>query len=283
MIMKKRLHGDDYLHISRNQFLILLICILSGLLLFCAGCQSDIYPDYFRSDISYGLTIYTNSPITNVTFYLPLPVHDGQPMVGRRVLHESDFVGNNFTASFTQSPPGINLTGSYPVPGNNSPWYVKLSAHQILPGPETGPAPGSALHIQVSDNRGLSNPLLFTDTLNPVGNESVFLPKIDFTPSVPTRKQSRTREWLEYDQLMIPGKILIYAEYSASPSTVVHGGSSIWAYNSWKEPDDISVGNSYSDHYSWSHTGESYGWQIASGALYVGGQGIYPNLTDPSW
>lgn len=240
-----------------------------------------MYPGYFSSHFSYGLSIYANETITNVTLYVPLPVKNGVPMVGKRVLNVSDFNQGSITASFTHSPPGFNLTGTSNI-SNSAPWFVKLNADKIPPGPKNGSRIDPAYNIQITDYNTLTTPLIFSNTLSPVGNESIFLPKLDFTPSQPTRKESRSLDWLEYNQLMIPWKTVIYGEYFSSPSADVHGGSNIWGYNSWKEPDDASISNSFSDGYQWVHIGESHGWQTVSGTLNAG-VGIYPNLSHPSW
>jgi acyl-CoA synthetase (AMP-forming)/AMP-acid ligase II len=51
--------------------------------------------------------------------------------------------------------------------------------------------------------------------------------------------------------------------------------------NRWKHHED-TVENFYADSYSWFHTGDAHGWQIANG-LYGAAEGPYPNLSSPVW
>jgi hypothetical protein len=204
-------------------------------------------------------------------------------MVGKRLLKESDFNQGTIVASFTQAPPGINLTGAYPVP-HNTPSFVKLTADKISPGPKTTSRIEPAYDIQITDYNTFSNPLLFSNTLTPVGNESVFLPKFEFIPSTPVRRQEGALYLLEFNNLRISEKTSIYANYTSSNSAEVRIGSTFLGYNQWKQHYDTWISNEYGDYFQWSHTGESRGWQTVYGSLYeAGGQGIYPNLTHPEW
>jgi len=266
--------------LTSNLWIAVILGITILILSISAGCVSGLDLRMFTTDFSYGLSIYTDEPITNATFYIPLPVKNGMPMVGDRPLVESDFNQGNIVASFTQSPPGLDLTGAYPVP-NNTPWFVKLTAAEISPGLKANSRIDPAYDVSITDHKTLTSPILFLNTLMPVGNESVFLPKLEFNPSLPTKKQSRSPDWLEYDDLLNSEKTMVYANYTSTPSVEIHGGSNLRGYNSWKESYDASISNFYSDGYQWSWTGEAPGWQIVTGSLYSAG--IYPNLTHPEW
>jgi hypothetical protein len=278
VLMNKWLLNTQYFSISRKILKPFIICCVLFTLLLSIGCVSDNYPGYFIEDSSYRLSISTNEPITNVTFYIPLPVKNGRPMVGERLLKESDFVSENFTASFTQSPPGLNLSGSYPVSGNK-PWFVKLNAPQMFPDPGTG----LGYEISINDHMDVSSPLLFFNTLSPIGNESIILPKFDFTPSTPATRRSRRQDRVEYDAVLMPEKTLVFANYYASSSVEIHFGSDIEGDNYWKEQNDASIGNSYVDGFLWSNKGESHGWATCTGRLIAAEMGFYPNLTHPVW
>jgi len=273
------------MNISTNSrtSIFLIVCII--LLAMSAGCSSERIMRSCISHSLYRVTINTSEPITNATFYLPLPVKDGIPMTGTIHLDKSQFEKNNFSIDFVQSPPGVKFTGTYPVP-NNQPWFLKVSADKINPDPS-----GSAGYsVRISNTTFLLTPVIFPNTLYPVGNESVFLPKLDFSPPQRERISSRSPEWIEYSPIHVPQKNLIYADYSASPTTRVEIISDILVGNSWSEPGTPGIvytgidggGNYYTNSYYWTHDGESHGWQVVNGVLSAR-NGVYPNLDHPIW
>lgn len=256
-------------------FLMVSLCSLA----LVAGCSLlDPDPRTFSSYTSYELEILTSDTIANATFYIPLPVKNGYPMAGSRILNKDSFARYNFTVELTQTPPGRNLTGIPPcrdAPG----WFLKISNRQSFPHEDAG----VLYSVSIGNGTRLDSPLLFMDTVTPFGNEPVFLPKMNFSTPVPEKKiTSRSRIWIEYDEIATPQVIPLYAEYSAYPSTTVHVTSSISGSNQWGQYTDAWIGNSYTDYFSWDHSGESHGWQNATGEVHSG-VGVYPNYNDPVW
>jgi len=257
------------------------ICLIA-LILAAGCCEFEINPRSFLSYYTYDLKIYTTGPITDVTFYLPLPVKHGVPRVGLNVLHESDFAGNNLSVEIVASPPGLNLTGAYPII-DNEPRYLKISTDRVyLNKTQDGP-----YLIEIDNLTWLESPLSFADTVNPYFNETVFLPKLNFalpaqTEGIPVNSTSTTSYDYQSTPIEVRQQVPIYAEYSASPSTRVDISSSISGDNSWRERCDGGAGNSYVDYYSWYHSGDSRGWQTASG-MYKAARGEYPNFSHPVW
>jgi hypothetical protein len=257
------------------------ICLLSLILI--AGCfSSDPDPRMLSSGYSYSLRMHTTEPITNVTFYLPLPVKNGVPMVGQVVLHESDFAWNNLSFEIVASPPGLNLTGAYPAI-DNEPRYLKISTDRVYLN-ET--QDGSYL-IEIDNLTWLESPLSFADTVDPYFNETVFLPKLNFALPASNERMNETSPYpVPYDYqltaIAVSQQIPIYAEYSASPTTRVTISSTISGANVWMEGYDAWRSNSYADYYDWCHYGDSHGWQTASGK-YKAARGVYPNLSHPVW
>jgi hypothetical protein len=255
------------------------------LLTLIAGCISEPPPRYCMSRFSYDLTIRTNEPITNATFYLPLPVKNGIPMTGTISLDKSQFEKNNFSIDFVQSPPGINLTGTYSV-RNNYPWFMKVSASRIDPD-SSGTA---AYAIEISNHTLSTTPVIFADTLYPIGNESVFLPKLEYSQPLREKINPRSPEWIEYVPISVPQKTLVYADYAASQTTRLEIYSSISEDNAWVKPLMPNVvnnpidggGNDYSDSYSWTWYGESHGWQVVTGEIN-GFNSVYPDMDHPRW
>ncbi len=270
---------------SRKLVLCMAICLFS--LILAAGCSSfDPDPRMFSSYYSYDLKIYTTGPITDVTMYLPLPVKHGVPMVGPVVLHESDFATNNLSVEFVASPPGINLSGilnqtdTHP-PSGNEPKYLKISTDRVY----LDETQDGRYLIEIDNLTWLESPLSFADTVNPYFNETVFLPKLNFALPAPPESipvDSAFSDWIQYPPIVVSQQVLIYAEYSASPATEVQIWSSISGSNAWKEGYDCGGGNSYADYYSWHHSGDSHGWQTASGT-YEAAKGVYPNFSHPVW
>jgi hypothetical protein len=255
------------------------ICLIA--LILAAGCSGfDANPSSFISYYSYDLEIFTTGPITDVTIYLPLPVRHGMPMVGPVVLHENDFAKNNFSVEFVASPPGLNLTGAYPAT-DNEPRYLRISAERVY----LNITQDAAYIVYISNVTRLESPLSFADTVNPYFNEAVFLPKLNFALPAPPESipvDSTFSDWIQYPPIEVSQQVPIYAEYSASPATEVTISSSIYGSNGWTEGYDAGGGNSYADFYSWYHSGDSHGWQTASG-MYKAARGVYPNFSHPVW
>ncbi len=270
---------------SKKVVLGMAICLIA--LILAAGCSDfDANPRMFSLYYSYDLRMYTTGPITDVTIYLPLPVKRGVPMVGPVVLHESDFATSNLSVEFVASPPGLNLseilnqTDTHP-PSGNEPKYLKISADRVYLDKTQD---GSYL-IEIDNFTWLESPLSFADTVDPYFNETVFLPKLNFALPAPPEGipvNSTFSDWIQYPPIEVSQQVPIYAEYSASPATRVDISSSIHGSNAWKEGYDGGGYNSYADYYSWYHSGDSHGWQTASG-MYIAARGVYPSFSHPVW
>lgn len=92
---------------------------------------------------------------------------------------------------------------------------------------------------------------------------------------------SKDPDLTEYLPVNVNQKVMLYADYSASPSTWVNIYSQVIVQNTWNQHWDTRE-NFYGDSYSWFHTGDSHNWQIAKG-LFGGAGRDYPNLTSPVW
>jgi hypothetical protein len=225
------------------------------------------------------MVIATSEPITNATFYLPLPVKNSIPVMGDTVLAEGDFLTKDYSISFTRSPPGLNLAGAYLVL-DNEPLFLRIFAYSMIP--ETGHFyPNASLEVRIEKQSSHNNPRLFLNTLFPVGNESVILPKFDFFPPAPIRETGPYMDFIGYRYVRTSQRVPVYADYSASPSAIVSVFLSIHGYNGWRQ-ETRSLGNSYTDSAYWVQSGESHGWQRAQGD-YTPGVGVYPVLSSPTW
>lgn len=237
----------------------------------------DKTPHSFTSDFTYELEIQTSDQITNVTFYLPLPVKNGVPTVGMQYLKEDDFKKENLLVGIVRSPPDLILDGEYPSQENEQ-LYLKISSNHVY----LNKTLNSEYIVRIENLTWPKTPLLFADTLDPFVNETVFLPKLKFSPSTPMMNNQTSANWIRYSSKDTSYIIPVYADYSASPLTKVHIRSTINGGNSWRYYDDSGGVNSYWDYYEWDHIGESHGWQNADGT-YKSAQGVYPNLDHPEW
>ncbi len=247
------------------------------MLCFITGCSEfDINPRMFSSYVDYDLSIRVSEKISNATFYLPLPVKNNTPMINSILLDERQFQKDNISIEFVQYPPGIDMSDLNPL--NNQSWFLKITAETIVPDHSGEPE----YDIEIENIISPESPLLFSNTFSPIVNESVFLPKLNFSPTEPMKSAPKSQYWFEYTPIKVQQKIPVYADYSASRSTRVEIYSSIHSSNSWKEKYDESGSNSYDDVYSWHQVGEVHGWQTAEGTYEVA-KGIYPNLDHPVW
>ena len=276
----------------RTQLAVIASLIFSAIFfLVIAGCITESSPRLCITDFDYYIKIHTNEPITNVTFYLPLPVKNGVPMIGAMQLEKGPFEKDNFTIDFVQSPPGLDLSGTYPV-RNNHPWFLKISTDKMDPDPSVrAESFGSAEYfVEISNSTHAFSQTIFANTLYPVGNESVLLPKREFTQPTRVIIPSRSPEWVEYSPFQTSQQLLIYANYSASPETRLEISSAVFGNNMWTEPSAIKGvpvdtdrgGNEFVDRYSWTWYGNSYGWHDVSGE-FLSSRTVYPNPDHPRW
>lgn len=253
------------------------IClVLCVTLVIGTGCVADSNPRQFSTTVDYKLHVISTGPMTNVTLYIPLPVKNGTPVAGTFVLTKQYFSQENISLDFVRSPPGMDPNWTSPVPGA-APLFLEIHADWFYP--------NKTNNIEYSffyENRtALDSPLAFPDTVYPFESQSVFLQKINFSRQKPVQIASKDPDLIVYRDVDPNQKVMLYADYSASPSTWVNIYSQVLVQNRWDEHWDTRD-NFYADSYSWFQTGDSHGWQVAKG-LFAGASGYYPNLTSPAW
>jgi len=256
----------------------LMICLLlcTGLLMACAGCMSDPTPRSLSTNTDYKLLILSTEPLYNVTFYLPLPQKNGTPMAGPLLLTKEYFATDNFSTEFVRSPPGMDPNWS--VPGiDTQPLYLKVTADRMFPNETLG----TPFFYFYENKTVLASPLDYPDTVNPIGNESIILQKVNFSPKNPTPDSSKDPTLIRYHPVVINQKIAFYAVYSVSPTAWVNVYSQVLVMNRWEAGGEQRQ-NHYADTYSWFNTGDAHGWQFADG-FFASGNGPYPNLSSPVW
>jgi hypothetical protein len=272
--MKIMMKGENLFSTLKRMKLLFLCCGLLILFLVYSGCTNDLDLRMFGTSAIYDLSIQANETITNVTLFIPLPVKDGKPMVGQRILQESDFKKNGFEVSFIRNPPNLDtIKDRLFVPGEDA-WFLRISSDKM--------DKINQYEMRIENIVEVSNPLMFVNTLYPIGNASTFFPKKGFTSQSITKVDSNRTTHLSYSEVQIPHQTVLYADFIANPSGMVEISSNIRYRNEWKEYYDSWVGNSYSEYITWDHTGEAHGWYQARDTLYAA-RGVYPNLTSPEW
>ena len=235
------------------------------------------YPRDLQKTSDYLLQIDTNSPLQNATFLVPLPVKNNQPVIGAKKLTPGDFSKTGFSIDFPQQYPEWTPDGSHSDFSliANHPHYLRIRA--VL-------WPKGRTEWNVHDEtNGIMTPLLFFDTLSPIGNESVLLPKLDFSP--PEYPQI-LRKYPEYSEIYyIPERAdessLIYTDFISNNETEVFVYVEVRGDNYWRDNDDTGGSNYYSDKIE-GNTGNNRGWNVITGELRVG-NGPYPDLSSPRW
>ena len=258
-----------------NKKLYVLIFCLLVLLAFFAGCTGG--PRAFNPLWEYSIEIKADGPIENVTFIIPLPVLNGTPIIGDVVLKPDDFAKGNVTAEFTRNPPGLDLTGADDL--GYEPCFVVLHADMLVP--EESKYPPNVYRIDKGDNVQVYDIDDFINTLNPIGNESLIVPKYNFI-------------WQEPKILEIKKTNIIYAEQSSFhmiPVFVSYQSESyvdldlniyFRRWNQWKQGYDAWTGNNLHECYFGEFRGPQDSWLLIDGYLKLE-DGIFPNLESPEW
>jgi hypothetical protein len=246
------------------------------------GCTStngtDFGPRFFHNYSRYSISIQSDGIIENATFIMPLPIKKGIPQVGSDILKENDFFWDNVSIEFSKNPENLNLTG-FNITGENDFCFVIVRSAKMIPS-----KPGSYVyiyHMQKDVNTPMGGYNGFINTLHPVGNESLILPKFNFTWQEP-RVEKIESSHIRYQPREIPQKTIIYADYESSRSTQVNIFFHLKSSNEWKEGYDAWIGNAYSESFSKFFTGPQSGWVLIDGVMKLE-EGFYPNPDSSEW
>ncbi len=216
---------------------ILLILISAGLLSFWWQDQKQrMYENSLRSSYDYDVILTTDSTLSNATLYLPLPVINSTSSVGM------DIVEHHFN--------------------NNDPsWEYALvnTEHGLMLSMKNEKAKSIDLSTMVLSNHTIN-------TMSPLGNEMVLMPKYNLTHNVnASGVYSRTSEQFDYESQM-------YASYETSSNANVSisiylGARNEWWIGGWQY-------NSYWETMEIKLSGPQDGWVKVNGEL-VTGEGTY--------
>jgi hypothetical protein len=245
-----------------------------GFIVISSGCLNSGLPDNFRSDALYELDISADIPLHNATFLIPLPVKNDTPMVGTLKLKQSLMENDNCSVEIIPAP--LDIPENISIPGHhNNTWYLKISTKENAPD-----SVFNGYHILIQNIKELDKPDFPVNTYTPYANDSVFLPKQNFSPITPLKEPSQTSRSIVFRKSMTGYRIPVFIDIPSTQNASVRITSQIKGANIWSYEDFI--GNYYTDSFMYSHSGESHGWQNAQGTI-IYADGVYPNISDPVW
>lgn len=225
---------DRILKAAISLFIIVLL-IFSATILY-AGFIRNTFHDSLKSDYTFSVSISTDTPLTNATFFIPLPVQsDGTSPVTTKI-GLSDESG---------LPQGWHY-GIY-VAGNAT--MVKITA------PKISPETPSEFTITVPAGS-------LIDTDNPIQNAMTIQPIREIESTACTGFPGEKGELSEcYRYLGV-----IYADYTTSPDAKVLIHSDLQGENQWKI--FRSASNQYTNSISLTLLGNTnHGWFPAKGEI----------------
>ena len=248
----------------------LLILLLLGFVLSPLCIQKYWQPYYFGSGNSYSLDLETDAPLTNATFLVPLPVQNGFPAIGFLNLTEGMF-----------NKPGYNCS-IVSFEGN---WYLRITADSIHPipgkqeyqvyfGDRSERIEYTPRGYQVEYDDAEEYPY-WINTRQPLGNETVFLPKYNVSVLEPATRSYTTGRGTYFNPVVLRYQTKIYAEFDSQNATSVNIYANLRGHNTWVERFQGSEGNWYSDsfqgHFSRSPSYPSPDrWYLENGEMKSG-------------
>ena len=229
---------------------VLILIVSAGLLsLWWEDKKLEVYNSNARGDYYYLIQITTDSPLSNVTFYMPLSMLNNTSSVGQNIINSTyDNQRVKWETTFVETEHGPMLS---------------MRTEKIEPkfalrgdGPDTYPRAVDFAIIVFSNDT--------IDTRNPVGNAEVLMPRYNST-NLGTITNYRNAISYNYDSR-------IYAHYEASPDANVQIYIKLEAQNEWWIGGAQS--NSYRELIITEFSGPQDGWVIVNGGL-VTGEGTY--------
>jgi hypothetical protein len=223
----------------------LIVAVLVLTIAFAAytGYVSNAYQSTKVSSFSYTMSITTDSPLTNVTMFIPVP---------------ADSKGNS---------PAVTQFSAQKMPGTPESWQtalfdtgkatlVKIRIPSLVPPAGTTPqhpyTVTLALHLPSEET---------IDTADPVRNSPMFLPVNNLQKAPCTGYGTDKGISPECSTYLTS----IYADYDADPGATVTITSSITGKNSWTVFEPKS--NEYTSDISLLLHGANHGWATVRGTL----------------
>lgn len=252
-------------------FILILITSVALLSIWGEDKKLEVYNNNARGSYYYDIEITTDSPMSNVIFYMPLPMLNNTSSV------EQDILNSTYNNRRVKWETALVETEHGPM--------LSMRTDQINPRFYSRPEDGrkvivdgqEEIHPLTSDQYSEKTPIPFPidfavivfvndtiDTKNPVGNAEVLMPRYN---SINLGAITSYRNAISYSY-----DSRIYAHYEASPDARVQISISLDGRNEWW------IGGAQSNNYRESIATELIGpqddWVIANGEL-VTGEGTY--------
>lgn len=232
---------------------ILAIIIFVGLLsIWWQDQKQNMYDSSLRSSYDYDVMLTTDSTLSNVTLYLPIPAINNTSSVGRDIVeHDFNNDDSSWEYALVDTEHGLMLSMKNV---KVEPKYTTSNKYS-----EKIQRPSIDLSTTVLSNQAI-------DTMNPVGNALILMPKYNLTQNVnASGAYSRVSEQFDYESK-------IYTYYETSPNARVSASIYLNARNEWW------IGgwqyNSYWEDMEIKLSGSQNGWTTVDGEL-VTGEGTY--------
>lgn len=256
-----------------------IIFVIASLLLLSTitGCITDLDPRMSSSTHQYSINIQSDKPLENATFIIPIPIKNNTPMLGSNVFIVEDFQKEKIDIELIQFPAGLDLTTVPQIEGY-TPWFVVIHADRFIPDQTTLTIYQMKKNIRIEQQKPNFS---IINTLHPIGNESLIVPKYNFSWQEPYVDRIQAAN-IRYAPNSIPEKTMIYSDYQTSASTRVSIAFSLEGRNTWKQGYDDWIGNTYSEFFSKHFTGPQTGWFLINGEMKLQ-DGFYPNPNNPEW
>lgn len=237
---------------TRYKIIVLLIIISIGLLsIWWQDQKQNMYDRSLRNSYNYYIELTTDSTLNNVTLYLPLPVINNTSSVGLDILEHgfNDDEDPSWKYALVDTEQGLMLSiknekiePKYTTSNKNSEKIQRPSMFRIM----------------LFSNQTI-------DTMSPLGNEMVLMPKYNLTRNV-TRSSSRLApEKFDYES-----KMYAYYDTSSNANVIISiylCGMNEWSIAGWRH-------NSYWEDIRIELSGPQDGWTTVNGQLFAG-EGTY--------
>jgi hypothetical protein len=246
---------DKVIRITSGLIIVLLVAFVAGVSY--TGFVEQAYRTSLSSTYEYSCTITTDSPISNVTLFIPVP---------------ADRTGNSpVVAQYSaQEIEGLPVDWKVTLFDTGKATLAKITTPAIIPPKETDSS--HPFSIRLSINTGSKEMI---NTRSPVEQGVMFRPVQDLRKANCPANNTGTRGDPLCHEYLIPA----YADYQAPVNASVSITSTLKGKNSWKifEPQF----NEYDAKISILMSGENHGWTVMKGTL-ESNQGAYTMPVSPS-
>ncbi|MFA4876783.1 MAG: hypothetical protein WC586_05180 [Methanoregula sp.] len=232
---------DRIIKITLALFVIILVAF-SGITLYTSYVE-NAYRSSLVSSYTYTCTISTDSPLYNVTLFIPVPGNKAgnSPMISRISAREI---------------PGIPESWQTTIFGSAKMTMLKITTPSIVP--PAGTSKDNPYIISFGTELDTKGPI---DTADPVRDSAMFRPVQNLQKTDCRSNSPKGASCYTYITSF-------YADYTTNPNAEVRFASGISGKNSWKifEPES----NEYRTDVSLLMFGENHGWTSAQGFLESG-------------